>query len=75
MIEHLQGRESALETLGWRGREAEWIALVCLHTGVFTRAQFCFHLNASRMRALRFVRQLVGRQAARHLGARSPDPR
>ena len=38
MIEHLQGREKALETLGWRGREAEWIALGvpsqrCLHAG------------------------------------------
>ena len=59
MIEHLQGREKALETLGWRGREAEWIALVCLHSGVFTRAQFCFYLKASRMRALRFGRRLV----------------
>ena len=59
MIEHLQGWERALETLGWRGCEAEWIAPVCLHSGVFTLAEFCFHLNASRMRALRFVRQLV----------------
>ena len=31
MIEHLRGREQALESLGWTGREAEWIALVCLH--------------------------------------------
>ena len=41
MIEHLRGREQALGPLGWTGREAEWIALVCLHSGVFTRAQFC----------------------------------
>ena len=41
MIEHLKGREQALASLGWTGREAEWIALVCLHSGVFTRAQFC----------------------------------
>ena len=27
MIEHLRGRERALEPLGWTGREAEWIAL------------------------------------------------
>lgn len=59
MIGHLQGRERALIPFGWRGREAEWIALVCLHSGVFTRAQFCLHLNASRMTALRFVRRLV----------------
>ena len=38
MIEHLRGREKALEQFGWRGREAEWIALVCLHSGIFTRA-------------------------------------
>ena len=37
MIEHLKGREQALAALGWTGREAEWIALVCLHSGVFTR--------------------------------------
>ena len=35
MIEHLKGREQALAPLGWTGREAEWIALVCLHSGVF----------------------------------------
>ena len=59
MIEHLQGRERALEVLGCTGRQAEWIALVCLHSGIFTRAQFCFHLKTSRMTALRFVRRLV----------------
>ena len=35
MIEPLQRREKALEPFGWKGREAEWIALVCLHSGVF----------------------------------------
>ena len=39
MIEHLREREKALEQFGWTGREAEWIALVCLHSGVFTRAR------------------------------------
>ena len=61
MIEHLRGREKALEPFGWRGREAEWIALVCLHSGVFTRAQFCFYFNAWRIQAHRFVRTLVDR--------------
>ena len=41
MIEHLRGRDRKLEPLGWTGPDAEWIALVCLHSGVFTRAQFC----------------------------------
>ena len=59
MIEHLQGREKALESFGWKGRQAEWIALVCLHSGVFTRAQLCFHLQIDRWRAMRFVRALI----------------
>ena len=64
MIEHLRGRELKLEPLGWTGAEAEWIALVCLHSGVFTRAQFCRFFDARRNRAFRFVRTLVDRKAA-----------
>ena len=64
MIEHLRGRERALEPFGWTGREAEWIALVCLHSGVFTRAQYCHYFDANRKRALRFVKALVERRAA-----------
>ena len=64
MIEHLRGREKALEPFGWTGREAEWIALVCLHSGAFTRAQFCFYFDANRMNALRFVKRLVDRGTA-----------
>ena len=49
MIEHLQGREKALEPLGWTGRKAEWIALACLHSGgLFTQAQLAFHLQMNR---------------------------
>ena len=64
MIEHLRGRERALEPLGWTGREAEWIALVCLHSGVFTRPQFCHYFDADRKRALRFVKALIDRKEA-----------
>ena len=64
MIEHLRGREQALESLGWTGREAEWIALVCLHSGVFTRAQFCQYFDTDSKRAHRFVKSLVDRRAA-----------
>ena len=39
MIAHLRGREQALEPFGWTGRQAEWIVLACLHSGVFIRAQ------------------------------------
>ena len=45
MIEHLRGRDRKLEPLGWTGQDAEWIALVCLHSGVFTRAQFCHYFD------------------------------
>ena len=61
MIEHLKGRERALASLGWTGREAEWIALVCLHSGVFTRPQFCRYFDADSKRAHRFVKAIIGR--------------
>ena len=64
MIEHLRGREQALVSLGWTGREAEWIALVCLHSGVFTRAQFCHYFEAHRSSARRIVRTLLERREA-----------
>ena len=64
MIEHLRGRDRKLEPLGWTGQDAEWIALVCLHSGVFTRAQFCDYFDTDRKRALRFVKALVERRAA-----------
>ena len=68
MIEHLKGRERALAALGWTGREAEWIALVCLHSGVFTRAQFCHYFNTYRKQAYRFVKALIEQRAAVETG-------
>ena len=60
MIEHLQGRENGLETFGWTGRKAEWIALACLHgEGIFSRAQLAFYLQMNRLQALRFVQALI----------------
>ena len=64
MIEHLRGRDRKLAPLGWTGRDAEWIALVGLHSGVFTRAQFCHYFDTNSKRAHRFVRSLVERRAA-----------
>ena len=64
MIEHLRGREKELEPLGWSGPEAEWIALVCLHSGIFTRSQFCHYFNTHRWTASRFVQALVEQRAA-----------
>ena len=65
MIEHLRGRDRKLEPLGWTGQHAEWIALVCLHSGVFTRAQFCQYFDTTnRVRAQRFVKALIDRKQA-----------
>ena len=64
MIAHLKGREKALRRFGWTSREAEWIALVCLHSGVFTRDQFSAHLGIDRWKALRFVRAMSDRRLA-----------
>ena len=40
MIAHLREREKTLEPFGWNPQDAEWVALVCLHSGVFTRSQY-----------------------------------
>ena len=65
MIEHLRGRDRKLEPLGWTGQHAEWITLVCLHSGVFTRAQFCQYFDtAGRGPAHRFVKTLLARKQA-----------
>ena len=65
MIAHLLEREKKLERFGLKGREAEWVALVCLHSGVFTRPQFChFFEGAARIRAMRFVHDFVERGLA-----------
>ena len=61
----LQDRARCLEPLGWSGREAEWIALVALHTGVFTRSQWCHFFDGANREAARvFVHQLIDKQLA-----------
>ena len=64
MIAHLQGREAALEPFGWTGRQAEWIALVCLHSGVFIRAQWSRFLDAHPEQVRRGVHALIAQGAA-----------
>ena len=56
---HLKGREKRLEPLGFTGHEAEWITLVCLHSGLFTRDQVEFFLGSSRTTSWRFTQQLL----------------
>ena len=57
-------RSAPLGAAGRHSRDAKWIALVCLHSGGFTRAQFCHYFDARRNRALRFVQTLIDRKAA-----------
>ena len=61
----LEDRAGPLAALGWSGREAEWIALVALHSGVFTRSQWChFFGGANREAARVFVRRLIDTKRA-----------
>ncbi len=58
MIAHLRGREDALVRSGWTRREAEWLALVCLHSGVFLRSQYLAFIGRTNPAlANRFVRR------------------
>ena len=64
MIAHLRGREKALERFGWTGRRAEWIALACLHGGVFTRAQWTRFLGCHTEKVRRAVHALIAQGVA-----------
>ena len=71
MTTRLQARAEALKPFGWKGRKAEWIALVCLHSGVFTRTQATAFLNTHHERARRMVHALI----AQGLAAEETVPR
>jgi len=64
VIAHLKGREKALEAFGWTGEKAEWIALVCLHSGVFTRAQCARFMDAHPEQVRRAVHALIAERVA-----------
>jgi len=77
LIAHLQGREKLLRPLGFTRLQAEWITLVCLHSGLFTRDQAGACLRLTRRTAQRFVHSLLdarisGRPVA---GAQTVDAR
>ena len=59
MIAHLRGREEALEPFGWSQEDTEWVAMVCLNSGMFTRTQYADYFNVHRSQATRFVQSLV----------------
>ena len=56
---HLKGREKLLRPLGFTPQQAEWIALVCLHSGLFTGDQAGAFLRLTRRTAQRFVQALL----------------
>ena len=58
MIAHLEDRATALMARGWTRRDAEWLALVCLHGGVFLRSQYLAFIGRTNPAlAHRFVRR------------------
>ena len=71
MTARLEERAEALKPFGWKGRKAEWIALVCLHSGVFTRTQATAFLSTHHERARRMVHALI----AQGLAAEETVPR
>ena len=64
MIAHLRGREGALEPFGWSQEDTEWVAMVCLNSGMFTRTQYADYFNVHRSQATRFVQSLVDLNSA-----------
>ena len=62
----LQDHAAKLAPLGWTGREAEWLALVALHSGAFTRSQCRAYFLAGddRKRLSRFVLTLIEKKLA-----------
>ena len=61
----LAERAATLRGLGWTDREAEWLALVCLHSGVFTRRQYAARYGLSKQTASRFAIALLEAGIAR----------
>ena len=58
-IPHLKGREKLLKPLGFTRQQAEWITLVCLHSGLFTRDQVEAFFGYAKSTANRFIRALL----------------
>ena len=66
LVPTFKDRAGKLAALGWTERETEWLALVALHSGVFTRSQCGAYFEAGddRKPAGRFVRALVEKKLA-----------
>ena len=53
------GRDDPLKPFGWSQEDTEWVAMVCLNSGMFTRTQYADYFNVHRSQATRFVQSLV----------------
>lgn len=62
---HLEHRTAAIRALGWSQADAEWLALVCLHSGVFTRQQYRAWYHRDKHAASRFLKRLQAAGVAR----------
>ena len=73
---HLVHRTAAVQGLGWSPDDAHWLALVCLHSGVFTRLQYRDWHHRDKYAARRFVQRLTAAGVAREHplpGRRTPQ--
>lgn len=61
----LQDLALQLAPFGWTGARAEWITLVCFHSGVFTRSQYAARYDLALSSANNLVAYLVREQFAR----------
>lgn len=75
MIADLNGRAAALEPLGRTGRDAEWLALVCLHSGVFLCAQYLAFLGGVRCEAATRLFERYRAWCGARAGRRAPVER
>ncbi len=58
-LPHLKGRDRNLAAFSWTPKQAEWVALACLHSGCFLRSQLTAYLQCSPSTASEFIRSLV----------------
>ena len=62
-------RAAALRSLGWTDRQADWLTLVCLHSGVFIRSQYQARYDVTDGPTARFVRSLTRAGVLREAGS------
>lgn len=60
-----EGGEKPLEAFGWTGRRAGWIDFVCLHGGIFAKAQWMSFVGSHHEKVRRAVQR--PRRAGRRL--------